>query len=718
LSSINRRKFLGATAIAGAGLGLGIGLYVVDRVRKKSEFAHPLSGDAKTEDTATWVHIAPNNDVTITISRSEMGQGVETALAMLVAEELDADWQTVRTRWATADPAYGNQHTAASSSIHQLWQSLREVGAAARQMLIAAAAQTWGVSAGLCSTDSGEVLHPDGQQRLSFGSLADQAAILELPEYVTLKEPTEFKLIGHSVPRLDIPKKVDGTAIFGWDVQVPGMLIAAITRCPVKGGHIVEYESDAALSIDGVRAVVPVSDPYAPSATQLSERTYGLAVVADNYWAAQSGQRALKITWNNGPNERFDTAAIRRMLMEWAEGSDAQVIVDRGDIESASGGTSQIIKSVYEAPYLAHMTMSPMCCTADVRDDRCEVWAPTQSPDLALRMTRDQTGLSRDAITINKTYLGGGFGRRQRQDYVGEAVQVSKALRRPVKVLWSREEDVRGDFFRPMSYDILNARLDDDGFPIAWQHRISSTEVRVFSSAGSDSIPYDIPNKFVDLATPTSEQPVRVTTWRGVGHSQNAFFVESFLDELAHAGQHDPLDYRRHLLRHEPRYIAVLELAAARAGWNDTLPVNQYRGIAMDNSGGSIAAEIVEVSIDEQQEIKVHKVTCVVDCGMAVNPRGVEAQLEGAIIDGLTAALYSEITIERGRVQQSNFHDYPLMRMNQIPEIDVYIVPNQSPDLISGVGEVGLPPVAPAIANAVFAATGKRIRKLPIRLNA
>ena len=405
------------------------------------------------------------------------------------------------------------------------------------------------------------------------------------------------------------------------------------------------------------------------------------------------------------------------MLIDWAEGPDAQVIVDRGNIDSASADASQAINAIYEVPYLAHTTMSPMCCTADVREDHCEVWAPTQSPDLAVKMARDHTGLSRDAITVNKTYLGGGFGRRQRQDYVGEAVQVSKAAGRPVKVLWSREEDIRGDFFRPMSYDILRAWLDKDGFPAAWQHRISSTNVRVFSSGGADAIPYAIPHKFIDLAEPKAEQPVRVTTWRGVSHSQNAFVVESFLDELAHAGQHDPLDYRRHLLRDQPRYLAVLDLIAERTGWHNTLPANRYRGIALDNSGESIVAEVAEVSIDDRRQVKVHKVTCVVDCGFAINPGGVEAQLEGAIIDGMSAALYGEITIKNGQVQQSNFHDYPFMRINQVPEIDVHIVPNQSPDLIGGVGEIGLPPVAPAIANAVFAAIGERIRKLPIRLN-
>jgi len=645
-----------------------------------------------------------------------MGQGVETAFAMIVADELDADWSSIRTQQAPADPAYGNQHTAASSSIRQMWQPLREVAATARHMLLAAAAQMWDVPVGNCHVENGEVVHPDGRQRVTFGAIADRAAALPAPKGVPLKAPKDFRFIGSRMPRLDTPKKVDGSAVFGWDVQVPGMLIAAVTRCPVKGGHLADYESGAARMVNGVHEILPISDPYARSRFLSAAPPYGLAVVADDYWSAQRAQKALKVTWDYGPNAGFDTDGVAEMLAEWAAGDDARPIIDRGDLANIGNQSSQEVRAVYRVPFLAHATMSPMCCTADVRADSCEVWAPTQSPDLAVRMVEKHTGLPRRSITINKTYIGGGFGRRARQDYVGEAVQISKAMGRPVKVLWSREEDFQHGFYRPMSHDVMHGWLDDDGFPLGLRHRVASTGDYVLSTGGVDAVPYDIPNKYVGLAEPARELPVRVTTWRGVSHSQNAFVVECFLDELAYAGGHDPYEYRRHLLRNAPRFLEVLDIVAARAGWGSPLPEGHYRGIAIDESGESIAAEVVEISIGDQQEVKVHRVSCAVDCGLVINPGGVEAQIEGAIIDGLTATLHSEITIKDGRVQQSNFHDYPVLRMNQIPEIDVHIVPRDSTDFIGGVGEVGLPPLAPALANAVFAATGERVRNLPIRL--
>jgi len=716
VARLNRRQFLGVTAVAGAGLGLGIGWRLANDARKITP-ASPLAGSMPTATTNAWIRITPENLVTITISRSEMGQGVETALAMIVAEELDADWANVRTRWAPADAAYGNQHTAASSSIRQMWQPLREVAGTARHMLIAAAAQMWNVPAGDCRAENSVIMHPDERQTTTFGAVTNRAASLPIPVNVDLKAPDKFRIVGRRMPRLDTPKKVDGSAVFGWDVQIPEMLIAAITRCPVNGGRLADYDTSDSMAIKGVHAVVEVTDPYAPTHLFSSGPPIGLAVVADDYWSAQLGKKALKVTWDVGPNAEFDTATITRMLAEWAAGNNARTVVDRGDVTRFKEQSNQQIHAIYETPYLAHMTMSPMCCTADLRDDSCEVWAPTQSPDLAVKMVKKYTGLSRESITINKTYLGGGFGRRQRQDYVGEAVQISSAMRRPIKVLWSREEDVQHDFYRPMSYDVINAWLDDAGYPLGWRHRIASTEEHVLSSGGVDAIPYDIPNKYVDLATPGIDQPVRVSTWRGVSHSQNAFVVECFLDELAYAGGHDPYAYRRHLLRKSPRYLEVIDLVATYARWGEPLREGVHRGIAMDESGESIAAQVVEISIDDQQTVKVHRVVCAVDCGLVINPDGVEAQIEGAIIDGLTAALYSEITIKEGRVQQSNFHDYPVLRMNQVPEIEVHIVQRTSAEHIGGAGEVGLPPLAPALANAVFAATGKRIRKLPIRLD-
>jgi len=715
MTGFDRRQFMIATVIGGSGLGIGWRMFT--NALSTPDLVKPLAAGTTAPGIDAWIRISPDNTVTLTISRSEMGQGVETALAMLVAEELEADWNGIDTRWATSDPAFGNQHTAASSSVVQLWQPLREVAATARQMLIAAAAQLWNVPIGECRAERSEVIHPGSSRRVTFGSVASVAATLPVPRNVMLKKPSEFKIIGKKVKRLDSRKKIDGSAIFGWDIEVPNMLIAAVTRCPVKGGHVADYDASAAENIPGVHAIVPIADPYAPTSLFSSRRPFGVAVVAESYWSARRGQEVLEVSWDPGPNAAFDSASIASMLAQWAASEDAVTVVDRGSLADIESQSAREVSAVYEVPYLAHATMSTMCCTADVRADSCEVWAPTQSPDLAVRMVDKHTGLPRRSITVHKTYLGGGFGRRQRQDYVGEAVQISKTIGRPVKVLWSREEDMQHGFFRPMSHDAVTAWLDDAGFPIGWRHRVASTDNHVLSTGGVDAMPYDIRNKHVDRAVPSIESPVRVTTWRGVAHSQNAFVAESFIDELARVGGHDPYQYRRVLLRNSPRHRKVLDMVAARSQWGHSLPDGVYPGLAMEESGGSIAAQVVEVSVDRTGNVRVHRVTCVVDCGLAVNPDDVEAQIQGAIIDGLTATLHSEITIRNGRVQQSNFHDYPLLRINQIPEIEVHIVDNVSPEHIGGVGEVGLPPLAPAVANAVFAATGERIRKLPIRLS-
>lgn len=712
-----RRQILKATAVVGSGLAIGIGWSRYGRHHPGVARADPLATVAVPGEDNAWIRIAPDNMISIAISRSEMGQGVETALAMIVAEELEADWARIDTRWAPSDPVFGGQHTAASSSIRELWLPLREVAASARTMLIAAAAQLWQVPADECQARQSRIYHPDSRRQLSYGEVADLAATLSIPRRPTLKDPSEFTLIGRRIPRLDSQAKTDGSALFGWDVQVPGMLVATVKRCPVKGGRVADYDATNAESVSGVHAVVVVREPYEAPGKFRPVQPYGLAVVANEYWSSKLGQKALQVSWDYGPNAAYDSAAITRMLASWAANDDAIPIVDRGNIRNIVGKGSKEVSAVYQVPYLAHATMSPMCCTADVRDDGCDVWAPTQSPELAIRMVVRHTGLPRESIRIHKTYLGGGFGRRQRQDYVGEAVQISRSIDRPVKVLWSREDDFQHDYFRPMSYDVLNGWLGDDGFPIGWRHRISSTENTVLSSKGADEVPYLIPHKFVDLARNPIEYPIRVSTWRGVAHSQNAFAVESFVDELAHAGGHDPYAFRQNLLRDAPRHLAVLDLAASRAGWGEAPREGVYRGIAIHENAGSIAAEVAELSVSEQFEVEVHRVTCAIDCGLVINPDGVEAQVEGAIVDGLTTALVSEITIRNGRVQQSNFHDYPLLRMNQIPQIEVYIVPHESPEQISGAGEVGLPPLAPAVANAVFAATGQRVRKLPIRLS-
>ncbi len=716
LANFTRRRFIGISVVAGAGLALGFGRPILQRFRNRYESVDPLGTNESGGDIEPWIRISPDNTITLTVSRSEMGQGVETALAMIVADELRADWSTMRTRQATSSPAYGNQHTAASSSVRQLWTPLREIAATARQMLVQAASEKWNVDANLCTVIDSHILHPDGTTQITFGAIAEKATQQPIPADVQLIPIEQFKIVGHPVPRIDVPAKVDGTAIFGWDVQIPRMQIAAATRCPVKGGRVASFDSTQALMIDGVTSVVPISDPYWDTAESPNDAPYALAVVGNSYWAVKKGQEALKISWDEGVNATFDSESIGAMLTSWAENDGGDIVVDRGDIDLATAGSTSMHEAMYQVPYLAHTTMSPTCCTANVRSNKCDIWAPTQSPDLAVRMVRKFVDIPRHAITINKTYLGGGFGRRQRQDYVGEAVQISKAIKAPVKLLSSREEDIQNDFFRPMSRDKISAWLSNEGYPIGWRHRTASTDNHVLSSGGVDSVPYSIAHKRVIRAKPEVESPVRVTTWRGVAHSQNAFVTECFMDELAWKAGQDPFEYRRQLLSNAPRFLRVLELAALKSNWASVPEDGIYRGIAIHACGGSIAAQVVEISIDEQMAVHVHKITCAVDCGFAVHPNGVEGQVVGAIIDGLNATLQAEVTIQDGRVQQSNFHDYPQLRIHQIPTIEVHLVEQQSPDLIGGAGEVGLPPVAPAVTNAVFAATGKRIRSLPIRL--
>ena len=438
MTKFDRRRFLGISVVAGAGLGLGFGWPILERLKERDKSVNPLGAGDMPSELEPWIRISPDNAITVTISRSEMGQGVETALAMIVAEELDADWSDMRTQQAKSDPAYGNQHTAASSSIQQLWAPMREAAATARRMLMSAAAEEWGIDVDHCATSDSQILHPDGQRQMSFGSIAEKAAQLSIPINVQLKKVEDFKIVGQRRSRLDVPAKVDGAAIFGWDVEVPNMSIAAVTRCPTKGGHVAEFNSDEALQIDGVSAVVPIKDPYGKSGDSANDAPYAVAVVGNSYWAVKQGQAVLKVSWNEGSNAKFDSASIAAMLARWANSDGGDIIVDRGDINEASTQSDSSTEAIYEVPYLAHVTMSPTCCTADVRADECDVWAPTQSPDLAQRMVRKFTEFPRRAITIHKTYLGGGFGRRQRQDYVGDVVQISQAVRKPVKLLSSR----------------------------------------------------------------------------------------------------------------------------------------------------------------------------------------------------------------------------------------------------------------------------------------
>jgi isoquinoline 1-oxidoreductase subunit beta len=663
-----------------------------------------------------FIRIGPDESVTLTINHSEMGQGVYTALSMLMAEELECDWTKIRFEAAPVDPAYnhtqfGMQLTGGSSSMASEWERLRRVGAAARKMLIAAAAELWKVDRKSCRAENGAVTHSGGK-RLTYGQLSKTAALISEPLEVRLKEPAAFRFIGHPVKRIDTPEKTVGKGVFGIDVEIPGMLTAVVARPPIFGAKVVSFSADKALAFPGVRKVVQMPT--------------GVAVVADGFWPASRGREALDIVWDEGPSASLSTEGMRKAYAELAQKGGAVARKD-GNAEQAFRNAAKRISAAYEVPYLAHATMEPLNCLVDLQTDSCEIWTGSQAQTLDRDAAARAAGLIPDCVKLHTTLLGGGFGRRANpnSDFVVEAVQVAKAAERPVKVIWTREDDMKGGWYRPMWYDRIAGGLDNDGKITAWHHTIVGQSIMAgtlfegmisdgidpASVEGAADIPYAIPNLLVDLHSPKSTVPVQ--WWRSVGHSHTAFVVESFIDELAHAAGKDPYAFRHRMLDDHPRHRAVLELAAEKAGWGTSLPEGRGRGLAVHSSFGSLVAQVTEVSVSTEGNVYVHRVVCAVDCGRVTNPNTVEAQMEGGIVFGLTAALHGAITLKNGRVQQSNFNDYPLLTMKEMPKVKVYIVQsNASP---SGVGEPGVPPIAPAVTNAVFALTGKRIRRLPIR---
>jgi isoquinoline 1-oxidoreductase subunit beta len=702
-TQLTRREFLQSASVAGASLVIGFHLPLG---RRASAATPPFAPNA-------WLRIGTDGDVRILVARSEMGQGVATSLPMLVAEELEADWSKITIEFAPADPAYNNplfgaQATGGSTSVRGSYVPLRQAGAAAREMLIAAAAQTWSVPKAECRAERGAVIHGPTGRRLSYGALAATAATLPVPADVPLKDPKDWKILGTRVQRLDTPAKVDGSAQFGIDVQVPGLLVALIARCPTFGGKVASFDATQAKAVPGVRHVVAVSS--------------GVAVVADGYWPAKKGRDALSVTWDEGANAAVSSATIASLLAQQVEQPGA-VARHEGDADAALAAAAAKVEAAYDLPFLAHATMEPMNCTAYVRSDGVDIWAPTQFQTGAQQLGAGIGGVPPSQVKVHTTYLGGGFGRRFELDFIREALETSKAVQAPVKVIWSREDDIRQGQFRPVSHHRLRAGLDASGQPAAWTHRIVAPSImaRVFPNTvkngldgeaveGGVGMPYAVPNVHVDyLLTDTG---IPVGFWRSVNNSFNAFVVESFIDELAAAAKQDPVAYRRALLSKAPRHLGVVELAASKAGWGTPLPAGHARGIAVHKSFDSYVAEVAEVSIGSDGTPRVHRVVCAVDCGPVVNPGIVEAQMQSAIVYGLTAALFGEITIDRGRVQQSNFHDYLMLRMNGMPAVEVYIVP--STDSQGGVGEPGTPPIAPAVCNAIFALTGKRIRRLPV----
>jgi isoquinoline 1-oxidoreductase beta subunit len=603
--------------------------------------------------------------------------------------------------------------TGGSTSTWSEWDRLRKAGAVARMMLIQAAAQTWKVEAAGCGTENGHVVHAGSGQKLSFGRLAEKAASLEPPRDVKLKDPKDYKLVGKPTKRLDTPEKTNGKAIYGLDVMVPGMLVAVVARPPVFGGKVKSFDATRAKAVPGVRHVVEIGR--------------GIAVVADGYWPASKGRQELAVTWDEGPLAALDSRTQGDQYAELAKTPGA-VARKEGDAAAALGDAVKTFDAVYDLPYLAHATMEPMNCVADVRADGCEVWTGTQYQTVDRDTAARAAGLRPEQVRLHTMLCGGGFGRRAAPDghFVAEAVQVSKAVGAPVKVVWSREDDIRGGYYRPRAHHVVSAGLDASGAPVAWQHRIvcasfvagTQFESRIFKDGvdvtaveGAKEIPYRIPNLLVDW----QKAPGGVPTlwWRSVGHSHSAFVVETLLDEMAHTAGKDPIEYRRALLGEHPRHTRVLDLVAEKAGWGKPLPEGRGRGVALHESFGSIVAHVAEVSLSNEGKPRVHRIVCAIDCGPVVNPDTVHAQMEGGVVFGLSAALYGEITFEQGRVSQRNFHDYPMVRMNEAPEVEAHIVP--STERMGGVGEPGVPPVAPAVANAIFTLTGKRIRRLPIR---
>jgi isoquinoline 1-oxidoreductase beta subunit len=710
LPHLDRRNFLIGGTVIGAGLWVGI-RFAQDRFGKTPPTGATLQPNA-------FVRVAPDETVTVIIGKAEMGQGVYTGLAMVAAEELDVDPARVQVEMAGADSAFNVpwaplQFTGGSMSTSTTYQPLREAGARARAMLLAAAAQRWNTDVAGLRTEDGRVLH--GSKSLSYGALADAASRLPVPDKVALKDPAEFRWIGKPQKRLDAPMKVDGSAKYGIDVRLPGMLFAVIARPPVVGAKLLEVDDGAARAVPGV--------------VDVREIPAGVAIYASNTWAAMRGRDALAADWDAGPNKSFSTAAQRRDYQRLMRTPGA-VAGQRGDARGALRAGVRGFDVEYELPYLAHAPMEPLNCLADVRADGCDLWLGTQMQGPDRDAVAQALGLDAATVKIHNQFLGGGFGRRAQRfsEAAVDAAQASKAIGKPVLVTATREDDVRGLSYRPFVMSRVRAAVGADGMPVAWHQTIASQGVlrggwtdafipkgQPFdqsSTEGASDMIYEIPNLLVEAHDVVG--PVPVLWWRSVGHSHTAFTVNAALDELATLGGQDPLELRRKLLAGKPRHLAVLDAAASAANWSEGAPAGRGRGVAIHESFGSIVAEIAEVSVDGEN-VRVHKVWCAIDCGFAVHPDGVKAQMESAINYGLTAALYGEITFTDGQPDQSNFHDYPMLRLHEAPEIDVTIV--NSGERMGGAGEPGTPPIAPAVVGAIHAATGKRIRRLPITKN-
>lgn len=709
-TDINRRSFLKASIVAGGAAVFSFSLPVGSRAAERFGLAAAPAADFQPN---AFIKIARNGKVTVVVGQVEMGQGVYTSLPMIVADELEVDWANVAYEVAPANPAYinpafGMQATGGSSSVRGLFAPLRRSAATVREMLVTAAAQGWNVAVESCKAESGKVIHTATNRSIAYGELLDAAAKIAPPANPKLKDPKDFKYIGKGAKRLDSPDKVNGKAVFGIDVKVPGMLYATIFRSPVIGGKVKTVDDSAAKAVKGVTHVVSLG--------------YGVGVIAENYTAARRGRSALKVAWDDGKMGNVSSETIYSSLAAAADTDKGIVAKKTGDVAAGRAKAAKTVEAVYWAPFLAHITMEPMNFTADVRKDGVEVWGGIQAQGMVQDIVAKTAEMPVDKVKVNTTLLGGGFGRRFEMDYVVDATLLSKAAGKPVKLIWTREDDMQNDFYRPAAYNKMSAGLDASGNPVFWHQRIATDSImaRAFglkegqlddsSVEGASTLPYDFPDFQCDWVRKDTGVPVGF--WRSVGSSHTAFSTECFLDEVAQAAGKDPVALRLSMLAKHPRHAGVVKLAAEKAGWGKPA-AGTFQGIAVHESFGSYVAQVAEVSVSKDGTVKVHRVVCAVDCGQVVNPDTVAAQMESSIAYGLSAALFGEITLKDGKVQQKNFTDHRVLRMSEMPKVETYIVP--STEKHGGVGEPGTPPIAPAVCNAIFAATGKRIRSLPIK---
>ena len=710
-----RRQVLLATLSAAGGLAVGVGTAREADALPIGPTPWDTDPPAGAQEITAWVVVEPDNSVLIRVAKQEMGQGILTALPMLVAEELGCDWAQVRVEYASSHrnfaqhKVYGPTMTGGSRSVRGSYRMLQQAGASARARLIVAAAARWGVPPASCDARASQVVHAPSGRAVPFGAVAAEAARVVLEAEPAIRPPEQFRLAGKPTPRLDTRVKVTGEARFGIDTRLPGMLYAAVAACPVFGGTLADVDEKAIAGRRGIRRVVRLTD--------------AVAVVADSFWRAKQALADLKVTWNEGPAAETTSTGFRAEYRAALDGPAAKAL-DRGNAEAALAGAVKVVEAIYEVPHLAHATMEPLNCTAHAQDGRVDIWMGTQAPELAMKRAATAAGVWPGQVFVHNCYLGGGFGRRAINDELEQAVLVSKAVGAPVKLVWTREEDMRHDRYRPQAALRFRAALDAKGTPVAWRMQTAVGSIR--RSLGWDKVadgiepmaveglancPYAVPNLRVDCVLKNTHVPVMF--WRSVGSSQNAFAVESFVDEMAAATGADPLAFRRHLLAGRTDFLRVLDVLAERSNWGAPLPSGWGRGVAIHESFGTIVGEVVEVSVSTQGAVRVHRVVAAVDCGHVINPSTVERQIESGVIYGLTAALTGEITIKAGRVEQGNFDTYRVMRMAEAPRIETHLALSGGSKW-GGIGEPGTPPAAPALANAIFDATGTRVRSLPI----